>query len=63
MPSFQEDHLASAVMTLLIPCSESFQTSLPKYFGSISGELQVDLAEFKQAVTMFCLANPEDKES
>jgi hypothetical protein len=34
-----------------------------EYFGSISGELQVDPAKFKQAVTMFCLANPEDEES
>jgi hypothetical protein len=50
-------------MTLLIPCSESFQTSLPENSGSISGELPVDVAKFKQAVTMFCLAHPEEEES
>jgi hypothetical protein len=58
---FQEDHLASYGMTLLIPYSESLQTGSHYDFGKIPGELQVNLAAFRQAVTMFCLACNEDE--
>jgi hypothetical protein len=57
---FQEDHLASHRMTLLIPYDESLQKGHHYDFGNIPGELQVNLAAFRQAVTMFCLACPED---
>lgn len=61
---FQEDHLASARMTLLIPYNKDLHVKRHhgQYdFGDIPGELQVNLAEFKQAVTIFCLASPEDE--
>jgi hypothetical protein len=57
---FQEDHLASAAMTLLIPHHEELDKGKLYDFGNIAGELQVNLAEFRQVVTMFCLASPGD---
>ncbi|KAH7086475.1 hypothetical protein FB567DRAFT_445249 [Paraphoma chrysanthemicola] len=60
---FQEDHLASNGMTLLIPYGNSNQARLPNHFGTTPGQLQVKLAIFKQAATMFCLANSESEES
>jgi hypothetical protein len=60
---FQEDHLASTVMTILVPHHEELDKGNLYDFGDISGELQVNLAEFRQAVTMFCLASPGDEAS
>ncbi|KAH7080170.1 hypothetical protein BKA63DRAFT_531165 [Paraphoma chrysanthemicola] len=60
---FQEDHLASKGMTLLIPYSNDNQAKLPGQFGTTPGQLQVNLAGFKQTATMFCLANLESEES
>ncbi|KAF1935835.1 hypothetical protein EJ02DRAFT_448412 [Clathrospora elynae] len=57
---FQEDHLASTVMTLLIPCNEKLVKGRKYDFGKIPGELRVKLATFRQTATMFCLACPED---
>jgi len=51
---FQEDHLASVRMTLLIPCSVNIIKR--GYMGEIGGELKVKLARFRKTVTMFCLA-------
>jgi hypothetical protein len=56
---FQEDHLASSRMTLLIPCGERLRKDNEYDFGDIPGELQVQLADFRKAVTMFCMACPE----
>ncbi|RMZ67340.1 heterokaryon incompatibility [Pyrenophora seminiperda CCB06] len=55
---FQEDHLASTEMTLLIPHSHSLSKNThSRYdFGDVDGELKVNLAGFRKAVTMFCLA-------
>lgn len=50
-------------MTLLIPCSEQYKEDDGFDFGSLMGEIEVPLAAFRQAVTMFCLASPEDEES
>jgi hypothetical protein len=60
---FQEDHLASANMILLIPCSDDFKKGDAYDFGSIPGDLQVSLKDFKQAVTLFCLTNEENENS
>jgi hypothetical protein len=60
---FQEDHLASAKMTLLIPHSPDIQKTPQAGFGDIDGELQVQVMAFRQAVTLFCLACPEDEDS
>ncbi|KAH7394308.1 hypothetical protein BKA66DRAFT_411128 [Pyrenochaeta sp. MPI-SDFR-AT-0127] len=57
---FQEDHLASANMTLLIPHPDRLDKGSDFDFGSITGELRINLMEFRQAVTMFCLACSED---
>ena len=54
---FQEDHLSSDRMTLLIPHAEHLNKDA--YRDMIPGELEIDLARFRQAVTMFCLASPE----
>lgn len=57
---FQEDHLASDRMTLLVPHAEGLSTDgLPYNFGAIPGNLQVRNSAFRRAVTMFCLANNE----
>jgi hypothetical protein len=53
---FQEDHLASQRMVLLIPYSTRLQKSGQYNFGKITGELQVKLKDFRQTVTLFCLA-------
>ncbi|KAF2119465.1 hypothetical protein BDV96DRAFT_486706 [Lophiotrema nucula] len=58
---FQEDHLASHRMTLLIPCSEALFRRKHHRFGTISNELLVQMYEFKQAVTMFCVAAGDDR--
>jgi hypothetical protein len=60
---FQEDHLASANMTLLIPCSDDLQRGDKYDFGPLPGDLQVSLKDFRQAVTMFCLTNDENENS
>jgi hypothetical protein len=60
---FQEDHLASAKMSLLIPCAKFLKKGNEYDFGSLPGELEVRLRDFREAVTMFCLANTEDEES
>lgn len=52
---FQEDHLASAKMTLLLPHCKHLKKD-EDVFGCIAGELQVDLADFRQTVTLVCLA-------
>lgn len=52
---FQEDHLSSDRMILLIPHSKHLKKE--DYFGSIPGELQVNLAHFRQPVTLFCMAS------
>ncbi|KAF3042032.1 hypothetical protein E8E11_008298 [Didymella keratinophila] len=55
---FQEDHLASWKMTLLVPHANDLNTKhLPYHFGKIPGNLQVKVSAFRKAVTMFCLAN------
>lgn len=53
---FQEDHLASDRMVLLIPHSEHIDKPNTDIFGDIDGDLQIDLSRLKQAVTMLCLA-------
>lgn len=60
---FQEDHLASSDMTLLIPYEYSLHTRLSSGFGRLPGNLQVNMKKFREAVTMFCLASQEDKNS
>lgn len=60
---FQEDHLASSDMTLLIPYDYSLHTRLSADFGYIPGDLQVNLKSFRQAVTMFCVASKQDEKS
>ena len=55
---FQEDHLASGRMTLLIPHSNDVTTRDLLYdFGKIPGNLQMKVSAFRKTVTMFCLAN------
>lgn len=56
---FQEDHLASYRMVLLIPHSAHIRTDHTYDFGSITGELQVNVARFRTVVTAFCLAQPD----
>ncbi|KAF2033144.1 hypothetical protein EK21DRAFT_59364 [Setomelanomma holmii] len=58
---FQEDHLASARMELLIPCSKHFERGSGYDFGSVAGELQVCVADFRKAVTLFHKAHPKGK--
>ncbi|ENI03963.1 hypothetical protein COCC4DRAFT_82142 [Bipolaris maydis ATCC 48331] len=53
---FQEDHLASQKMVLLIPYNLRLDKSGQYKFGKIPGELQVRLKDFRQTVTMFCRA-------
>jgi hypothetical protein len=60
---FQEDHLASVNMTLLIPCDKKFDRNGEHDFGEIPDEVEVDLVTFKRSVTMFCLASSESEES
>lgn len=54
---FQEDHLASDRMVLLIPHTHHLKKHSD--FGSIPGELQVNCADLRKAVTMFCMASGE----
>ncbi|KAF2820552.1 hypothetical protein CC86DRAFT_114775 [Ophiobolus disseminans] len=56
---FQEDHLASYGMTLLIPHSEHIDTTKMYDFGNVTGELQVKMWLFRECVTAFCLAQPD----
>jgi hypothetical protein len=60
---FQEDHLASDNMTLLIPCSDYIQRGDKYDFGLLPDDIQVSLKDLRQAVTMFCLTNKEDEKS
>jgi hypothetical protein len=60
---FQEDHLASSDMTLLIPCNESLDTHYDYDFGSLPGDLQINVKDFREAVTMFCLASSDDEKT
>ncbi|KAF5845988.1 hypothetical protein GGP41_008459 [Bipolaris sorokiniana] len=53
---FQEDHLASQKMVLLIPYNLRLDKSGQYNFGKIPGELQVKLKDFRQTVTLFCRA-------
>ncbi|USP79095.1 hypothetical protein yc1106_06369 [Curvularia clavata] len=53
---FQEDHLASQKMVLLIPHSAELQKSGRYNFKKLPGELVIQLMDFRQTVTMFCLA-------
>ncbi|KAI8933485.1 hypothetical protein NX059_009223 [Plenodomus lindquistii] len=61
---FQEDHLASRRMTLLVPHSKRLKKrNLPHGFGSLPGDLEISLVQFRKAVTMFCIAlnEPENR--
>ncbi|KAI4953615.1 hypothetical protein J4E91_002463 [Alternaria rosae] len=58
---FQEDHLASYRMILLIPCPRGIRKNRGYNFGDTLGELQVKLKDFRQSVTMFCMATYEDE--
>lgn len=59
---FQEDHLASSRMTLLVPHSDDISTKNLLYrFGTIPGNLQMKVSVFRKAVTMFCLANNDSE--
>jgi hypothetical protein len=53
---FQEDHLASDRMILLIPCRRGDRKDRDYDFGDTPGELQVKLKDFRQSVTRFCMA-------
>ncbi|EUC47797.1 hypothetical protein COCMIDRAFT_3277 [Bipolaris oryzae ATCC 44560] len=53
---FQEDHLASQKMELLIPYNLRLDKSGFDNLGKIPGELQVKLKDFRQTVTLFCRA-------
>ncbi|KAF2246968.1 hypothetical protein BU26DRAFT_541885 [Trematosphaeria pertusa] len=57
---FQEDHLASDRMEIMIPHAKNLSKDGQYNFGSIPNELVVKLAEFKRAVTMFCMVKGED---
>ncbi|KAF3002579.1 hypothetical protein E8E13_008160 [Curvularia kusanoi] len=59
---FQEDHLASNRMKLLIPYGGSVESDTNIYdFGEVPGDLVVELSDFRKAVTMFCLASSENE--
>jgi len=58
---FQEDHLASNRMILLIPCSSSVRKDQGYDFGDILGDLKIKLKDLRQSATMFCLARPEER--
>ncbi|EOA91458.1 uncharacterized protein SETTUDRAFT_152556 [Exserohilum turcica Et28A] len=58
---FQEDHLASERMVLLVPCNEQLNKGSKYRFGKIPGELQIKLKDFRQTVTMFCLASADNQ--
>lgn len=57
---FQEDHISSYKMFLLVPCSEHIDKHKAFNFGDIPGELQVKVSLFREHVTLFCLAQPEE---
>lgn len=59
---FQEDHLASDRMTLLIPHTTNLEKKTKLYpFGTLPGNLKVKLSAFRKAVTMFCMASNENE--
>ncbi|KAF2853357.1 hypothetical protein T440DRAFT_465757 [Plenodomus tracheiphilus IPT5] len=59
---FQEDHLASERMTLLVPHSRHLKKKGLSYpFGKLPGDLEVALFSFRRAVTMFCMASDESE--
>ncbi|CAN9320175.1 unnamed protein product [Alternaria alternata] len=59
---FQEDHLASDRMVLLIPYPKHGRVNYDYEFGDITGELQINLKDLRQNVTLFCLACPEERQ-
>ncbi|KAL1794856.1 hypothetical protein ACET3X_006672 [Alternaria dauci] len=59
---FQEDHLASDRMTLLIPCPKDISVDCDYDFGDIAGELQINLKDLRQNVTLFYLACPREQQ-
>jgi hypothetical protein len=60
---FQEDHLASNRMKLLIPHSKGLKTCNNMYdFGFLPGNLTVEVSAFRKAVTKFCMASSEHKQ-
>ena len=59
---FQEDHLSSDRMRLLIPYSKGLKLYSEMYdFGKLPGNLVVKLSDFRKAVTEFCIANSENE--
>ncbi|KZM22104.1 hypothetical protein ST47_g6697 [Ascochyta rabiei] len=59
---FQEDHLASDRMVLMIPHTKRLKTDTSLYaFGAIPGNLKVKLSAFRRAVTMFSMASDENE--
>lgn len=56
---FQEDHLASDRMHLLVPCARfRRRAALTDMFGNIPGDLVIKLMKFKKAMTALCNALP-----
>lgn len=59
---FQEDHLASQRMTLLVPYSKHLKKYGFAYdFGQLPRDLIIALVAFRKAVTMFCIASNESE--
>ncbi|KAJ4322622.1 hypothetical protein N0V94_002275 [Neodidymelliopsis sp. IMI 364377] len=59
---FQEDHLASDRMALLIPHTNNVDTKHKLYdFGMLPDNLCVELTAFRRAVTKFCMASSESE--
>jgi hypothetical protein len=48
-------------MVLLIPCPQHIRRGHGYDFGDAVGDLQVELKDFRQAVTMFCMALPDQQ--
>ncbi|KAG9188339.1 hypothetical protein G6011_02262 [Alternaria panax] len=59
---FQEDHLASNRMTLLMPRPQDIRIDCDYDIGDIIGELQINLKDLRQNVTMFYLACIEERQ-
>lgn len=59
---FQEDHLSSDRMRLMIPHSDGLNPDSDMwFFEKVPGHLIVDLPDFRKAVTKFCMANSENE--
>ena len=56
---FQEDHLSSDRMRLMIPHSEGLKVD-DGLWDNIPGNLIIDLPVFRKAVTRFCMASSEN---